>query len=341
MANRSKISSNDGTSMSYKFSNINLVPVTLSKYNSSISQNDFNEIIDHTISFQYTVDVNIKRLVQQGEVFALQLFSSGKVDGYRLWGIRSEHDTKVKLCEVYIYSYLKAYMYGYDNTLFSSSTKDNLVLEGHHTLCKMLEVNSFLYDENSISKMSVNHIINVTPEQHDINYANMINSFKFLRDNKEELEFNYFKISNYERYLTRLENAVNDWCRFKSLDSPSEHLVLDKNPIGNSCYSKNDNSTLKYIIGNTPILNINYSFAKAVFITEFFLEDIDDDNSYFYSIKIKDPDRLTKYDVQSVTSLYPKLNPIGFYNFGVKVIPDPIVSSNDDSDPTDDPSSPP
>lgn len=316
------------------FKNYHNEMLSVIKYNSMISENDAIEVVDTSIIIRNSIRINVKRLKQQAHVFARQIINNTNVDYYRNLGIRDFDDQIKELENMYIYSYAKSYIYGSRTSSIGTVPDESFVFLGHAYLFLILRKGVFVSDGSNT--INIRKEIRVNDIDHAYNIKILASNFRWLEIRDDVLKEGIYSVPKYDKRIRNLKKD-DTWCCYDDLskcDSAFQFLNQTSNPLGNSMYSDSFNNELLYIpnsLGN--ITDINYAINKALFIYNESLSMLDDDNTYYYSIKVRDLDKLTKYDVRAITSLRPKYNPFG--DFSVVPIPSGPGDDGDEPDPED------
>jgi hypothetical protein len=295
---------------SFVFTDFTSLNVSISKENLTFEEFGVSAVADTNQNLYGSIRINFDRLKQQANVFANQIFMNADVSFYHLFGERDKKIQLTRLEQLYIYSYVKSYLYGSRQVPNDCIFPDSLAFSGHALMFSLLR-------KRIISNVAENNVnirkeLYVNDDDHMYNSKGISENFPFLPSLDDySLRFSYSS-PEYERWMNGLSTQNVNWLSFCCLDKTSSVDTFAHPtdcPLFNSGYS--DLNSDKFLYMACPpgtIKDYSVCFNKACFI---YLKQVDtkNENCLFRSYLVKELDVLTKYDVGCITTLRPKLDP--------------------------------
>jgi hypothetical protein len=283
------------------------------KENTSIQDYGVSAVRDSSEEIKGSIRINFGKLRQQANVFANQMLSNSNIVYYRLFDMKGIDQHRKCLEQMYIYSYAKAYLYGSRPQTSGSIPPRTIAFWGHALMFLLLEKK--IIDSISDNDVHIRKYLYVNDADHKFNIEGLRKNFRFLPDTSDYTNYYVYSSPKYDRWMNGLNSEQSSWVSFGNLDDVSylnQHIVGSGCPLFNSAYSDlNENKLLYILCPPGTITSRNISFCKACFIYVH-NQDTVYENCYYRSYMVEKLDRLTKYDVESITSLVPKLGPMPF-----------------------------
>lgn len=300
-------SSQQLVSSSYSTRNFITNQASLDYYNYRRSISLIPTYDESLVSFDYTLKIDIVRLLNQAWVFAEELISREEIDKRYLFGNR-DYQWRSRAMKVYLYSFCKSYLYGVNSRSLGDIPGESNAFIGHTILFNQLKKLSFIAEGQNDVSVQTRFLISDTDKEE--NAKKIYAAFPFIARGVSDTPSGGFiiEVPRIELVLNKLasENHIIVSKLFQTDESVLSQLSDSNRAFGNA-YLNLNSDVLYYIPTEGDVTSDpSYSISKANLISGIRFSYGEGEFTEYYYRALKNSkfgDPFTKFDVESITNL--------------------------------------